>query len=1092
MGILLKSLSKKAARAAEEALAKKSARAAELEGKAAEAYAQMPEYLQDPYLGLSTSNIGKVTKSVLNKVPRMSKAESEAAGLYHPIGNKIKLKKPVSEMTETIIPNPEVTMTAPRILTPEDLYGKAGIPLIGDRAATGKILTHIDDRPLNRPVTLEGGPEFMLAHHYPEDPMGSSVWASGKGKVTALNNRIREAAESGDDVLGIYSAGSPVQVDYNAMLSHTLANQINLDAIKKSDIKKFNKAIREKFPEFVGIEHPDLDIQLGQKSSGPLRSHFVDRMRLEDFQDAGFPNIAQARKAITEPSLLDVPLGSTGFTVGRMNPEGAIVEAPRMPHGTYAIHMQGTPEGRLETQLPYDVMFKTHTDARKMMPGSTPQTVYRSYELTQPIQYFDQEWLDNAMKYLDEIEKKKGYAEGGEVLKEEPRGKVSGAIADILKPASDFLGQYEVKDYVPLLGGTDLAELTGIKGTQSLAEDISRGYSPVHGGSLQTSKFDPRLIDAASLLPGIGPIMKGAKSIGRTALEQGAKNIAEGRLVPGLMVNPRMNIIKDPGGMLVGGEKALDDELSYMKKPERFYTRTTTDGVTNEVVEEQPNSVALNNWINTKVRKYLRNQAGSENDPILKAIESGVEHNFTPALGDTKYAVKNKRALVGKPEEGIAKTDLGKEWEYKVDSIFNPKSSKEIKDILNSPMEHVPEEQRKRRMASLLRVEQDLPITYDKDLEALKLINEIPDKNVYTLSGTNITERLGLKHISDVLHEDLQSGRLKPEQLDQMSIEKAVRRAAEYDAQKAREMVKAHATSVEGMPVPKQYDDGFKWVELKHGTDKEKTKAALKSEGEMMGHCVGSYCPQVESGHTKIYSLRGPDNKSHVTIEASKKNHLNDWLEANKEEIEKDPLLKQMAYYDPDEKYPGMYSEQEVEQAYIDDITKMLRAKGAPVHEAKNSWVEIQQIKGKQNKRPDDKYQKYVSDFLKNNPTGHDIADIHELENTNLHDVQSMVAEGVMPKKLHMHPIVDKAVGIDQPHLAVRMNDPRFSNEITDEKFNLFKNIGRDFASKGKYYVDDEDILNAIREKHLKQPTPGHKNGGVIQLKIPSLRRKYG
>ena len=31
----------------------------------AEGYAQMPEYLQDPYLGLSTSNIGKVTKGLL-------------------------------------------------------------------------------------------------------------------------------------------------------------------------------------------------------------------------------------------------------------------------------------------------------------------------------------------------------------------------------------------------------------------------------------------------------------------------------------------------------------------------------------------------------------------------------------------------------------------------------------------------------------------------------------------------------------------------------------------------------------------------------------------------------------------------------------------------------------------------------------------------------------------------------------------------------------------------------------------------------------------------------------------------------------------
>jgi hypothetical protein len=46
-----------------------------------------------------------------------------------------------------------------------------------------------------------------------------------------------------------------------------------------------------------------------------------------------------------------------------------------------------------------------------------------------------------------------------------------------------------------------------------------------------------------------------------------------------------------------------------------------------------------------------------------------------------------------------------------------------------------------RRRASLLRVEHDLPIDKEKDVEALRLINQIPDEYVHTLSGTNITER---------------------------------------------------------------------------------------------------------------------------------------------------------------------------------------------------------------------------------------------------------------------------------------------------------------------------------------------------------------
>ena len=42
----------------------------------------------------------------VNKAKRMSKAESEAAGLYHPIGMGVKLKKPVSEMTFETVPDP--------------------------------------------------------------------------------------------------------------------------------------------------------------------------------------------------------------------------------------------------------------------------------------------------------------------------------------------------------------------------------------------------------------------------------------------------------------------------------------------------------------------------------------------------------------------------------------------------------------------------------------------------------------------------------------------------------------------------------------------------------------------------------------------------------------------------------------------------------------------------------------------------------------------------------------------------------------------------------------------------------------------------
>jgi hypothetical protein len=693
-------------------------------------------------------------------------------------------------------------------------------------------------------------------------------------------------------------------------------------------------------------------------------------------------------------------------------------------------------------------------------------------------------------------------ADGGsidepEVLKEIPRGKISGKIADILKPASEFLGKYEVLPQVPLLGGTSVAELTGVEGIQTLADDISRGYRPIRNlerGKLQTSFFDPRLVDAVDLgttaLGGVGL----AKNLGKTAIKEGMKQIETGTGMLGRNVmNPRMNVIKDQGGMLVGGEKALDDELIAMKHNESAYPHAGAHYV---VGDKDPNAVALNQWVDTKVRKYLRNQAGTEADPILKTIESGVEHNFQPSMGDTKYSVRNKRLQVGKPEAGIAKTELGKEFEYKIDSMFDPKSSEEVKQILNDPLPFADPNTAERFRASKLRTELDLPIQNEKDVEALRLLNEIPDKNVYTLSGTNITDRLGLNHVSDVLMEDLQTGRLRPEQLNQMSIEKAIRRAAEYDAEKAKAMTKAHATSVEGMPIPKAYDDGYKWVELKH-KDIEKTKSALKSEGEMMGHCVGSYCSDVMSGDIKIFSLRSPDGKSHVTIEARPHFSMERWIKANQDIIQNNPELKQIheatVGLDVDDKYNRGFTERD----YVRNmIRQMNKQKIEPIEP--EGYMELHQVKGKQNKRPDDKYQNYISDFITNNPTKHEIVDVKELQNTNLMGVQDVADNGLVPKDIHFHPDIEKIVKnyptekLMQMYRGANMqpSQTEFSLAV---KENIFREAAKDFARQGKSYFTKDELLNHLKDKYL----PNQKaKGGSVNLeqdyKLENMRRRYG
>jgi hypothetical protein len=708
-----------------------------------------------------------------------------------------------------------------------------------------------------------------------------------------------------------------------------------------------------------------------------------------------------------------------------------------------------------------------------------------------------------------EIEVKPEY----ETLKEIPRGKISGKIADILKPASEFLGKYEVLPQVPLLGGTSVAELTGVEGIQTLADDISRGYRPIRNlerGKLQTSFFDPRLVDAVDLgttaLGGVGL----AKNLGKTAIKEGMRQIQTGEGMLGRNVmNPRMNIIKDPGGMLVGGEKALDDELISIKKNEALNVDMTGANTLpemfarREVAPKDPNAVALNSWVDTKVRKYIRNQAGSKDDPILKAIESGVEHSFQRPMGDLKYNTKYKRRLFGKPEEGIAQTDLGKDWEYTVDSIFNPIKSSDIKDILQRNKDLPPSDASDKFLASVLRTEHNLPIYNKQDLENLKLINQIPDETVYGLNP-EITNRLGLNHMTDVIMSDLESGRLKPEQLNQMSMEKAIRRVAEFDAEQAKIASKAEADTIKDLPIYNTYDQGYKWIELNHPTDELITRKALTSESDQMGHCVGrlaKYREGIENGTKRIYSLRDANNKPHITIEEDIYRNPDAFVKANAETIANDPDLAKIKYSDDvDYRYgDARLTDDELNNNFIGELIRTMKKKGLPINEdPSTTYSIINQVKGKENTRPNEKYQSYLTDFLKNSPIKHEIAEIKELQNTNILDIDKIGQHGIVPKEVHFHPVVESAVkNYPKENILSTFGklDMKPSKMEVDEaiKYQMFKDVAHDLAIQKNYYPTNEDVISHIKNKYL--PNQKAKGGSVDleqEYKLENMRRRYG
>lgn len=291
-----------------------------------------------------------------------------------------------------------------------------------------------------------------------------------------------------------------------------------------------------------------------------------------------------------------------------------------------------------------------------------------------------------------------------------------------------------------------------------------------------------------------------------------------------------------------------------------------------------------------------------------------------------------------------------------------------------------------------------------------------------------------ISHIGDYLRQNVD-----PANLGQYDFVRAFQETAKNDARVAKEMEKSASASTAQLPVYKDYGDGMKWVELKlpeklteeqakgvrHPTSEEwknisadeyngypptdgrlgvyvavegdkpiknsYTQGAavgktpeeawlagrLAEEGNSLGHCVGGYCDAVASGEAKIYSLRGKDGKSHVTVEVAPRDY---YISPKSEMAWKDNWPK---FYD---KLPesaqilldknGPWTPGRVKRVYPELYKQYLE-----YYEAQpRPPADITQIKGKQNRAPIAAYLPYVQDFVRSGKWG----EVGDLENTGL------------------------------------------------------------------------------------------------------------
>ena len=411
--------------------------------------------------------------------------------------------------------------------------------------------------------------------------------------------------------------------------------------------------------------------------------------------------------------------------------------------------------------------------------------------------------------------------------------------------------------------------------------------------------------------------------------------------------------IKPVGGNWMTGsvEKALDP----------LKVRVRTPGINRHTEANAASDAAINNWIDRNLANYVKKQMATPDDPVRGLAEQGIVHIPSEQVGVNRYLAPEVRRHYG--TEQLGKSEAARAWEDSADVAV---SGDRIKDFFNNAREPW-------------------------------MANADPNTMIYSpirASQADFGQGLGFDHIIDVLKQDLDAGRIRPEQLSKVSMEQAVRRTYEFDQEMAKKMREAQIKATEGMPVYKEYPEGYRWIELTtpktnlpegwqeveingkkwlkddkgqyiHEQDdprliqsKKSLEDALKYEGDTMGHCVGGYCPDVLEGRSRIYSLRDAKGEPHVTVEVQKPNWAPRHADVQRYMGAAEEEAKQLS---------SGYTSRDIE-----DIAVRMAKENAPPR--------IVQIKGKQNRAPNEQYLPFVQDFVRSG----NWSDVGDIRNTGL------------------------------------------------------------------------------------------------------------
>ena len=441
-------------------------------------------------------------------------------------------------------------------------------------------------------------------------------------------------------------------------------------------------------------------------------------------------------------------------------------------------------------------------------------------------------------------------------------------------------------------------------------------------------------------------------------------------------------------------------------------------------------------------------QARDDREVAMQNISHLPSEMLQDIVVDPKSYIKEERVKAGYPAEGLGTTTPSRKWEHQADEAvkvtragdiqgamdLQPRLDKAMQenyavslkigeafgnllrekgldeDTIQTLVKSMPRDQ-KADAVGMLDEMQKADSNYlrllDQDRSFPKFAAQdnpfVAKLDPETKMYSGYMGDLGFEHVMDVLRQDLAAERIRPDQLNKLSVEQAVKRTQEYNLDLARKMNADRASARANLPVYKEYPDGYKWVQLNQPGN-------FAAESQAMGHSVKGYEPSkkhpewvegsgdegsasyglggweaIKSGRAKVYSLVDSKGAPHTTIEVASGAHPigYSFKGASKELPETFEYNRNF-----EEGYPRPTEEQkQTILSRAQDIFKnnsnieRMDAFQMAANEVLGELpAEIRQIKGKGNAKPKDDYIPYVQDFVKSGKW----TDVRDFKNTDL------------------------------------------------------------------------------------------------------------